>query len=68
METTAKLRPWLRIRELLATGESDDIVDYLNTLPSDESLRAVLRLSPEEQIQLVLALPTPFTFKSYSRR
>ena len=57
MEQVVSSRPWERLRELLAEGETAALTAYLGTLSSDDTVRAIFRLSPEEQSRLVAALP-----------
>ncbi len=57
MEQVVASRPWERLRELLAAGDTSALVAYLETLSSDDTVRAIFRLSPEEQSRLVAALP-----------
>ena len=49
---------WEILRDLLAEDSSQGLNDYLSALTGEESLRAVMRLDPEEQ-QLIMARLSP---------
>ncbi len=57
MQARVQAKPWERLLELLAEENPQVLADYLDTLTSDETLRAVFRLTPEEQSRLLTALP-----------
>ncbi|HET6593717.1 MAG TPA: magnesium transporter [Xanthomonadales bacterium] len=45
--------PWEILREYLAQEDSQGLNDYLSALTGEQSLRAVMRLEPQEQQQLM---------------
>ncbi|MEZ5565641.1 MAG: magnesium transporter [Gammaproteobacteria bacterium] len=49
--------PWEVISELLQSGELPALASYLQSLPSSATVRAVFRLTPDEQEQLLTLLP-----------
>ena len=49
--------PWEVISELLRREEVPALADYLQSLPSSDTVRAVFRLTPDEQEQLLTLLP-----------
>lgn len=57
MEDLVVTRPWERLRELLARGDKQALARFLETLTSDDTVRAIFRLTPEEQARVVSALP-----------
>lgn len=50
--------PWEILRDFLAQDDSQGLNDYLSSLTGEESLRAVMRLDPSEQ-QQIMARVTP---------
>ncbi|MDP2322761.1 MAG: magnesium transporter [Gammaproteobacteria bacterium] len=50
-------QPWEIISELLHREELLALDEYLQTLPSSETVRAVFRLTPDEQEKLLTLLP-----------
>ena len=50
-------QPWEVISELLQREELQALDRYLQTLPSSETVRAVFRLTPDEQEKLLTLLP-----------
>jgi magnesium transporter len=57
MEAVVTIKPWERLRELLAAGDAEALATYLPSLSSDDTVRAVFRLTPEEQARLMTLLP-----------
>jgi len=57
MERPDEPKPWERIRGYLQLDDPAPLAEYLDSLKSDETIRALLRLTPAEQLQLILALP-----------
>lgn len=49
--------PWEVISELLRREEVPALASYLQSLPSSDTVRAVFRLTPDEQEQLLTLLP-----------
>ena len=50
MSTT--IIPWEKLSELIITGNSDDLIQFIDTLSSSETARAISRLTEEEQLRL----------------
>src|SRR5262245_21311426 len=56
MATEPDSRPWERLEQLAATGNSAQIEEYLRSLPAGEAVRAISRLSAENQKKTLMAL------------
>ncbi|MDH3419417.1 MAG: magnesium transporter [Gammaproteobacteria bacterium] len=54
------LEPWNRLRELTIQGDSEELQSFLKDLEPTETVRALFRLSAEEQEHLVELLPAEF--------
>lgn len=52
-ELLADSAPWERLRELIAAERAQDIQPYLESLPSGEIVRAVSRLTADEQMRML---------------
>lgn len=50
-------RPWERLSEIIETGDSGRLEEYLTELPSGEQARALSRLGDEEQRLVLTVLP-----------
>ena len=57
MEPIVATKPWERVRELLVEAEPHALVDYLDSLPADDVVRTVFRLTVDEQARLITFLP-----------
>ncbi|MFW2405617.1 MAG: magnesium transporter [Gammaproteobacteria bacterium] len=57
MEALVTTKPWDRLRELLAEQDASALAGYLDALSSDDIVRAVFRLTAEEQATLITSLP-----------
>jgi magnesium transporter len=57
MPANDRQHPWEVMRELLQRAELPALEHYLQTLPSSETVRAVFRLTPDEQEKLLTLLP-----------
>ena len=50
MSTT--ITPWEKLSELIVTGDSDVLIQFIDTLSSSETARSISRLTEEEQLRL----------------
>lgn len=57
MPATDRQQPWEIMQELLQREDLPALDRYLQTLPSSETVRAVFRLTPDEQEKLLTLLP-----------